>query len=590
MIPPILSQLLFFFKTLLWCFLLGFDPINAQGGTEPIVVQWGTPEYESDTYVRVPLCVLINSEWKLTGPFLKGDTLNSPPTLKWDKSTNIADVQIFWPHGELLQQQGQTSHVYKKSFSVILHVFLKDRAASELNVEFKGLACSDLCRVIKTPLSLKLNPPAQSVGKFWQMLSFAFLGGIILNIMPCVLPVLGLKLKGLASVYPFLLRKMFLLTSIGIIAGFWFLAGLTISLKIFFQQQMRWGMQLQNVYFLLTLCIIMVISSYSLLGMFHLNTPRWAARFLPKSYRTSFGAFFSGLFAVLLATPCSAPLLGPALGYFLSGTYLEIFLSFTLVAFGFALPYILGIIFPVHKLLPKPGQWMFVMEKTIGVLFFGTAVWLVWWPLGSFLSESFQKIALGFLLVIGIVPFIHKKIREFSLWIRSILLFVVPSAAGVGLCILPFFNQKVQEISMIDGQIHWLPWSAELMEKTLRAGRVVVIDITARGCLLCEVNKSVFKEPGMQELLTSSKIVCLRADYSKASDDITALLKRFSRAGIPCNIILSKDYPQGIVLSEALSSQEIEKCIKFLYTLSGKSSSDKQKPVFDDSPKPSDKS
>ncbi|ETZ07323.1 thiol:disulfide interchange protein DsbD [Holospora obtusa F1] len=543
---------------LLFCFLSIF---NLVASPESIIdLKWGEPTYETATYVKVPLKILIAPHWKLMGPNSIGDTLINPPKISWKNSKNISNVQVFWPATIAWFQENQRGQVYRHHVFAMLYVQLKDRNGGELNIEFQGQCCSSVCKVVRSSLSLPLNASQKFQGGIWKMLSFAFLGGAILNVMPCVLPVLGLKLKGLSKVSPFLLRRTFLMTSFGIFLGFWLLAIATILLKFVFQREVGWGIHLQNPYFLIALCLIMVVSSYSLLGLFQFNIPRWTLRFVPKDYRTSLGALGSGLLAVILATPCSAPFLGPALGYFLCGTAQEILYGYTAIALGFAFPYVIGFVFPIYRFLPKPGGWMVLLERLIGVSFLGAATWLVWWPLRSFLSGFMQQLALGLLVLMASVPLLHYFLTyRLSLLWRSILLFALPSIAGIGLFLLPFFSQQsTQKISMQDGKIHWISWSQSLMRQAIQAGRIVFIDVTGTGCLTCMLNKQVFLNPKIQTLLGKPNMVCMRADYSKGSDEITALLKSFSRAAIPFNVFISKDFPGGIVLSELLTVKEIE--------------------------------
>ncbi len=529
-------------------------------------LEWGTPEYETATYIKVPLKIFIASDWKMMGPKALGDTLVNPPEIFWKNSKNVSDVQVLWPVTTSWFEENQKGQVYKQRVVALLHVQLKDRTGGELNLELRAQCCGRVCKLIKQQISLPLPMKNFSQMQSWKMLLFAFLGGAILNVMPCVLPVLGLKLKGLSQVSPFLLRRTFLMSSLGIFLGFWTLAFVTIMLKFVFQKEVGWGIHLQNPHFLTALCLVMVVASYSLLGLFQFQVPRWTAQFVPKDYRSSLSALGSGLLAVLLATPCSAPFLGPALGYFLCGTVQEILYGYTSIAFGFSLPYILGLILPVYRLLPKPGYWMVVIERFVGVSFLGAAIWLVGWPLSSFLPELSHRLAIGFLILMALVPLLHYYVTyNLSLLWRSILLFALPSIAGVGLFLLPFFSESSRPtVSMQDGKIQWIRWTPELMKQAIQAGRIVFVDVTGSGCLTCMLNKQVFMQTKIQSLLTRPNMVCMRADYSTGADEITRFLKTFSRAAIPFNVAVCKEFPGGIVLNELISTQEVEEVIGFL--------------------------
>lgn len=528
-------------------------------------LEWGTPEYETATYIKIPLKIFIAPEWKMMGPKALGDTIANPPEIFWKNSKNIADVQVLWPVTTAWFEANQKGQVYKQRAFALLHVQLKDRTGGELNLELRAQCCGRVCQLIKKQLSLPLPPGNFSQMHSWKMMLFAFLGGAILNVMPCVLPVLGLKLKGLSQVSPFLLRRTFLMSSLGIFLGFWMLAFVTIMLKFVFQKEVGWGIHLQNPHFLTALCLVMVVASYSLLGLFQFQVPRWTARFVPKDYRSSLSALGSGLLAVLLATPCSAPFLGPALGYFLCGTVQEILYGYTAIALGFSLPYLLGLILPVYRLLPKPGHWMVVIERFVGISFLAAAIWLVGWPLSSFLPGFSHRLAIGLLILMALVPLLHHYVTYNSLLWRSVLLFAFPSIAGVGLFLLPFFSQPSHHsVSMQDGNIQWIRWTPELMKQAIQAGRIVFVDVTGTGCLTCMLNKQVFMQPKIQALLTRPNTVCMRADYSTGSDEITRFLKTFSRAAIPFNVAVCKEFPGGIVLNELITAQEVEEVLAFL--------------------------
>ena len=531
-----------------------------------VKLEWGTPEYETATYVKVPLKIFIAPGWKMLGPKSVGDTIANPPKIFWKNSKNIADVQVLWPVTTAWFEANQKGQIYKKRAFALLHIQLKDRTGGELNLELRAQCCGRVCQMVKEQISLPLPAGKFSQMQSWKMILFAFLGGAILNVMPCVLPVLGLKLKGLSQVSPFLLRRTFLMSSLGIFLGFWMLAFVTIMLKFVFQKEVGWGIHLQNPHFLTALCLVMVVASYSLLGLFQFQVPRWTARFVPKDYRSSLSALGSGLLAVLLATPCSAPFLGPALGYFLCGTVQEIVYGYTAIASGFSLPYILGLILPIYRLLPKPGHWMVLVERFVGISFLGAAIWLVGWPLSSFLPDLSHRLAIGLLILMALVPILHHYVTyKLSLFWRTILLFALPSIAGVGLFLLPFFSQSSHHtVSMQDGKIQWIRWSPKLMKDAIQAGRIVFVDVTGSGCLTCMLNKQVFMQPNIQALLTRPNTVCMRADYSTGAEEITRFLKTFSRAAIPFNVAVCKEFPGGIVLNELISAQEIEEVLEFL--------------------------
>ena len=533
----------------------------------PIKVRIGTPQWQSATHAVVPLFVHIEAGWKLYGPSQTDDTLKRPPEFSWDRSSNISALSPQWPQPQFWADQDQKAHVYYDTVSVPLDVFLQDRKPASLVLKLEGLCCSELCVPFSVEGSLTLTPPSIHWMSWIKMLFFAFLGGVILNLMPCVLPVLGLKLKGLTQNPLISFRQSCFATFSGIMSGFWSLGGLIIVMKTVFHQHLSWGAQLQNPLFLCAMILIMVACAYGLMGLFHLRAPQWALTQAGRSElssRPALQAFVFGLLAVLLATPCSAPFLGPALGFALTGSPFEIITFYTAIGLGFGLPYLIGIVAPIDRYLPKPGAWMIWVEYLMGILFMLSAAWLIGWPLSAFLSPWGQKIAWSLFGIWCVIPLAQKWKSSWTVLTQSLIFYGIPLTLGVGLFFLPSSHQEGTQVSMKDGKIHWLAWSPQRMREAMQADRIVIIDVTGRGCALCMVNKRIFHNPSVQEALTKPNIVCLRADYSRGSPEILLFLKQYGRAAIPFNLVISQAYPKGIILSEILTEAELLNTLKIL--------------------------
>jgi suppressor for copper-sensitivity B len=542
------------------------DPKEPAG---PVSVQWGNPVWTSATHVRMPLVIQVDSGWKIYGPNLNADDVGQPTTLTWGKSSNVWHVDAHWPAPVVWKNQDQTASVYHKTIMINLDIALKDRSSAKIKMVVHGLACSKVCRPFEIALpDYTLNPPKLTWSSWWSMLGLAFLGGLVLNIMPCVLPVLALKLKSLTQKGRGALRMVCALTAGGIVVGFWILAALTIVLKTAFQQQVGWGMHLQNPYFVSVMVILMMFGGCGLLGVFHINTPQWAGALLaPGRERSVFiQAFLSGLVAVLLATPCSAPFLGTALGFALTGQGIEIVVFYTAIALGFALPYLLGMILPIDKILPRPGAWMVTFEKFLGFFLMVSAGWFVSTSLGGLLGVPWDKVALGIWGVWMVLPMLA-RIRGLAQWPRTYyaLVYGVPLVFSVGLMILPALpGPVVHPISMQDGTISWEVFSTKSLEKAISDGKIVLVDLTGMACPLCIVNKSVFKNPKVQQVLTQSKVVCLRGDFTRADPTLMMFLRKYGRSAIPFNLVIGAKYPKGVILSESLSISEVLDAIKFV--------------------------
>ncbi len=531
--------------------------------------------WHTSTYVTIPMTITILTGWKLNGPPGYRDTLVRPPQFSC-KDPQVESVVVQWPAAELWTEKGQQAHVYKKHVAVEVEVRLKKHGKQDITLSFSGLCCSTLCRPLSQDITVTLSPPSDVLHvrkpSLWYMLWYGFLGGIILNVMPCVFPVLGLKLSGLANAPAHLLRQVCIFTILGIFASFFGLALLIICLQKIFLYEVGWGMQFQNPYFASVMSMVMVLFGHSFLGGGTLSTPQWLYRLVPQHSGEALYAFFSGVLAVFLATPCSAPFLGAAVGFALTGSSMAILGIFLSIALGFSLPYWVSFVLPVGKILPKPGPWMKYASSVTGVFFWITAVWLVAMVLMPFLSPPLQYVAWGLLASIIVFPVLGRLAKRWN-YINSVsFFFVLSTCCGIFFIGLPFAEKmsvsshnSVYTVPMDTGKIHFHPWSEEKMAEVLATGAIIFLDVTAAACLNCEVNKRrVLLRKDIQTLLRSKDIVCLRADFTMGSPDILKMLKRFGRAGIPFNLLVSKEYPDGLVLSEFLSEKEVMDGIAFL--------------------------
>jgi suppressor for copper-sensitivity B len=231
---------------------------------------------------------------------------------------------------------------------------------------------------------------------------------------------------------------------------------------------------------------------------------------------------------------------------------------------GKGFPYIMGILIPIDRYLPKPGPWMVWIEYAMGVLFMVSAAWLIGWPLSAFLSPSMQTVAWCLLGLWCLIPLMQKWRSIWAPLTQGIVFYAVPLILGIGLFFLPSRHHEWSTFSMEDGNIHLLAWSAQRMQDALQAQRIVVMDVTGKGCALCMVNKRIFRSPAVQEALTKPHVVCLRADYSRGSPEILGLLKQYGRAAIPFNLVISQNYPKGIILSEILTESELLNALKII--------------------------
>ncbi len=404
------------------------------------------------------------------------------------------------------------------------------------------------------------------------MLGLAFLGGLILNIMPCVLPVIALKILGFVNQSreaPGQVRKLGLIYGVGVLASFLVLAGLVIGV----QQAGRaasWGMQFQNTQFLVAITALVVLVALNLFGLFEVTlggTAMGAAGQLATKHGAS-GAFFNGVLATALATPCTAPFLGVALGFAYGIKSPPIVLMiFLTVGLGLAAPYVILSWHPAWlKFLPRPGAWMEKFKIAMGFPMLATAIWLFslaapnfgkngafWlgmmlvllalaaWIWGEFIQRGSKRKGLAWVLVIGLLGFAYGYILEGQLHWRSPF---VPTA-------------KVGETDLQESPdgIPWKAWSAAAVNEARKAGKPVLVDFTADWCATCQVNKKTSIEiESVRAKLKALGAVALLGDYTHEDPLITAELQRYGRAGVPLVLVYPKDTnAPAIVLPEFLT-------------------------------------
>jgi thiol:disulfide interchange protein len=386
------------------------------------------------------------------------------------------------------------------------------------------------------------------------MLLFAFIGGLILNIMPCVLPVIALKVLGFvqqSKESPATVRRHGVVYTLGVLCSFLVLAGVVIGV----QQAGKlasWGMQFGNPTFVVAMTVLVTLVALNLFGVFEvfLGGGAMTAASQLASKEGNAGAFFNGVLATALATPCTAPFLGAALGFAFSQPPTIVMLMFLVVGFGLAVPYLLLSWNPAWmKFLPKPGAWMEKFKIAMGFPMLATAAWLAFsvgaahfgkqvfwlgiflvllalaaWVWGEFVQRGRKRVGLarGISLVIVVAAYVLILERELH-WRAP----VVAQAGGV--------EQK-------PGGVAWEPWSPEAVAKARAEGRPVFVDFTADWCVTCQANKKTSIEiASVIAKLKEINAVALLGDYTLVPDNITRELQKFGRAGVPLVLVYPRD-------------------------------------------------
>ncbi|HIF9465615.1 TPA: protein-disulfide reductase DsbD family protein [Photobacterium damselae] len=393
-----------------------------------------------------------------------------------------------------------------------------------------------------------------------KVIGLALLGGLILNIMPCVLPVLGMKLSSVISAKGLerrQIRAQFIASALGILVSFWLLAGFLALLKVS-GQALGWGIQFQSPWFIGAMMIITGLFAANMLGLFEIrlssNTNTWLATRGGNSYG---GHFVQGMFATLLATPCSAPFLGTAVAFALGANYLTLFAIFTALAVGMAAPWLLIALFPqLANALPKPGMWMNTVKTIFGLMMLVTSLWLL-----SLMANFFS---LKIVIVIGVIAL---ALLLSQLWRikgkRATLLTVgfLIIVTAIGLIIGSLTADKWAKPLPQDH--HWTPLNVEQIKQDVAQGKTVFVDVTADWCITCKANKVgvILQEP-VYSALDQENIVLMRGDWTKPFDYVTNFLQSHGRFGVPFNIVYGPAAPNGIELPVILTSEQVLDALK----------------------------
>jgi len=378
-----------------------------------------------------------------------------------------------------------------------------------------------------------------------------FLGGLILNLMPCVLPVISLKIFSFISQSGESPSRMFrhgLAFSAGIFAWFLGLALLVIVLKSN-GTQVTWGaFQFQNPYFVIGLSLLVFLLALNLFGIFEITLPGNAATTLDQasSHGGYTGSFFQGLFATLLATPCTAPFLGSALGFAFSQSGAVILVMFASVAFGMSLPYLLLSARPGwRQWIPKPGIWMEKLKQFMGFPLLATNLWLLW----VLQNQRGSDAALALLALFLLVGFCAWGYGSLGLersnparWVLGILLLLL-LLIGSTLLVRRIRDAIPAAERPESGEgIAWRSYSPEALDSLRKQGKPVFLVFTASWCLTCQFNeRTAINVPSVRNLIKERGITAMKGDWTNADPAITSALKSFGRVGVPLAVF----YPSG---------------------------------------------
>lgn len=545
--------------------------------------------------------------------FKESGEAGMPTKIEWQLPPGFQASDLQWQKPETFVDSGITTYGYK-DYTVIAATItppanLKAGESLDLKAKVKWLACKELCIPGSAEVALSLpvttstpqldnnqafsfapytGKPATSIlnenvqvqgasdkpGNFLVYLALAFVGGFILNFMPCVLPVISIKVLSFvqqAGEDPKRVFNLGLTFTAGILSSFLVLAFLVIGIQQA-GQKVGWGFQFQVPGFLIAMSVLVLLLALSLFGLFYISVPGGTSeidKLATKEGHT--GTFFKGVLATVLATPCTAPALGTALGFAFGQPFWVILLIFFTIGLGMAFPYLLLTAQPAWmRYIPKPGAWMETFKESMGFVLLATVVWLLW-VLGKQTGVEGVIWTSCFLLVISFAAWLIGRLvdltssnqKKYTVWAIALVLI------GLGYwCFIPQVLAPEAAASVTSGNttsgpdangITWQPFSIDKLDAALGSKQTVLIDFTAEWCLTCKVNEqTVINTAPVAEKLKALKVVTFRADWTKKDSVITNLLQKFGRSGVPLYVIFPAGKPtQPIVLPEVITQSMV---------------------------------
>jgi suppressor for copper-sensitivity B len=409
-------------------------------------------------------------------------------------------------------------------------------------------------------------PAGSGGGGLLAMLGVALLGGLILNLMPCVLPVLSLKIVSVVAhggQAPARVRASFLASAAGIVTSFLAMAAVLVGLKAA-GAAVGWGIQFQEPLFLVFMVVLVTLFAANLWGLFEIPLPRLLADSLGGGAGGSgagrhglAGPFVTGAFATLLATPCSAPFLGTAVGFALAGGPLDIVAVFTALGLGMALPYLLVAAVPrLAARLPRPGHWMLTLRRILGGVLALTGLWLL-----SVLASQVGDAAAGAVAALMAAMLV-------ALWWAGRAAVTVAVALALVAFVAPGRLERgagAAPVAEVGGL--WVPFDEAAIGQMVGRGQTVLVDVTADWCITCQANKKLVLNRGPVAARLAARlgggidgkggVVAMRADWTRPDPRIADFLARHGRYGIPFNIVYGPGAPGGLALPELLSDAAV---------------------------------
>ncbi len=458
-------------------------------------------------------------------------------------------LQIRIKKSDQFNQSDQSSGRLRGLLKVGLHAYEVDLPVSQTLSELQGLELQKTGSLLYQNIFLL------------QALVMAFLGGLILNLMPCVFPVLFIKALSLVNQVSEGDKRAIKIHSLfytfGIIFSFWLFAGLIFLFQAG-GSRLGWGFQLQSPTFVSLLASVLFVFALNLFGVFEMGTSLMGFGSQLTENKGYFGSFMTGVLATVVATPCTAPFMGTALGFALSQpSLLVIGTVFTALALGLAAPYCaLSLIPNLGKLLPKPGRWMETFRHLMAFPILGTVIWL-YWILGIEAGPGCQLRLLIAILILSCAAWAYGRWKSFIT--KTIVLILV--AVAVYGQIFEFNRNRW----VLTQSTFWQTFSRERVKSLVAQGKPVFIDFTAAWCITCKVNERIAFTDSVMETMTRKGIVAMKGDWTNSDPEITLTLEEFGRNGVPLYVLYTgKKGRPPIILPQILTPGTVLNAIEQL--------------------------
>lgn len=524
-------------------------------------------DFKDTKHCWIALDFKVNKGEHLTAPTDKGKSF--APTFAWNtKGVTITDV--IWPEAKAIKDtSGEETgfYGYEQDFSVLLSLSLTDDSIESIDGEVSYVSCGDSCTPIDSSLSFKADGKLSqseiksailqksSHGGFFILILLSFLGGIVLNGMPCVFPIISLKIFSMiknAKLSSDEKKKNGIMYCIGCVFSF-FIIGTTLLLLRNAGHKIGWGFFMQSPTFVTIFSISFVLAALSMFGILHI--PSFVKKrntAILKSCKLR--PFFEGIACSISSATCVGPFVGAVISYaLLSESSLKSLLLFICMGLGVSLPIAATSFIPkAGKLFPKPGNWINILTKIIGFVLLLSVTW-IYSILSAQIGAKKLVIIIAFTIIIALSVWIYDEARKSN--IKKIIPYTIASLCFITSCAMIFHTIHNQQTK---NQINWTAFSFEKLNQLQAEKKPVFIQFTADWCLNCKFNEKVLKSDKITELFKKYNVECIKIDWTNRSPDTTNLLEVFGSSSVPLSVIYLPKSSSPIIISGIVSEEQIE--------------------------------